>query len=240
MVTCPKGCQTEINTDNELYVHLRNVHGMTEQEAKRYVPKGPGWYEPPKETPAGNLAEDHHNAALKSKTVNQNQSTLKVPIVPKEVKKEVRMPEGWMQTSDGYKFERTISEKHTAENLVNRKLIAEMTVNHVIATLYTYTKDITQLSDMKDKERILQARLERYTPSDTAFQEIINELTPLSRSIKRLQQELQPDIDDELRIEDYFRGEFGSDEHKDWQSAQMSRVITEVEQLKKQYETPKY
>ncbi len=249
MLTCPRGCKKPFVDELELYRHLREAHRMSEVDARRYststgsgstLPGGgilgsgiagtPGWYERPQETPAGKKALEHQIAAEKAKM--ESQAPLRVPMVPMQETPQVKIADGWRKTNTGYNFERLVHEAHTIENIIQQIVRGNIIGNHGELVLWSYDKDISQLSEDQNKAGILEARLVAYVPSDPEFVTVANELHDLKFRISKSKKEIKPETYSELLLEDEFHEETttaGNGEYEKWVGDFMERCGTETE-----------
>lgn len=227
-IKCPK-----IFTDpEEYYIHLKTVHQYSSEVARRVSNIGSGWRETPQSTPDGSkVALEHQEAALRAQA--QKNRPMDIPmVVSPPPKRGINLKTGWKEGADGtYNFEQQTFEKHTPENIINKVARGHITANHGILTEYTYTKDISELSEAQDKASILEARLQGYTISDPEYVSIVNAAHEQRHRVHELKKNIKPEINNDLKIEEYFRGEQGTEEHTKWKEDFMEKCVSAAARL---------
>ena len=229
---CPKGCSKQFIDEAELYRHLRDRHHVGESEARRLSGLNPGWYEDKQKTIDGSEKAPEHVIAATKAAITQ-MAPLKVPVVPIDRKAEVTAAPGWSKTATGYTFEKTVNEEHTIDNYIKWILKGELKGNHASLVLWVYEKDISQLSELQEKSSILDAKLTSYVPADPEYITVANELHNKLYEIRELKKNLQPDVFNEIKLEDtYHDTGYEEDRFEKWQSEFMAKAnikTTEVE-----------
>lgn len=237
MTQCPKGCDLDLPQE-EMLRHLTTYHRTPSEQAKRLLGiGGRGWEEA--QDPERKVAPRHSDVAKKAQILKAQESALNIPVVTFEAEKVVKAPEGWVKTPHGYDFLKVIYEKQGADYLTKQTMHGEVFTNYMKAEIITATKDISELEKLKHEHRLLSARLAEYTLSDPEFSGIAARLYELQQGIESLSKSLQAEIDTELVMEEHYSGLEGSDENKEWMSAQMKRVSEEAERLIKYYKNQK-
>lgn len=157
---------------------------------------------------------------------------LNVPMVFQEQKRIVSPPAGWSKTLEGFVYEKLISQQHTIDSIIKKVLKGSMIANHATLTLFTFTKDIGELSELQDKERTLEAKLSSYVTGDPEYHEVAGKLYETKEKIKAIKQDSGADVEVDVKLEDWYSGDIGEDAYVDWQEAFMGKALIEAEQVK--------
>ncbi len=219
---CPKIC----HSSGELISHLRSVHRCTEGEIQQL--RGRGYFEEKTPTPEGDIALQHQKNARLAQM--KKEPPLNVPMVFKEERKQVNPPAGWQKTLEGFVYEKLISQVHTIDEIIKKVLKGNVIANHATLELYIYRKDVGTLSELQDKERVLEAKLSGYVTSDPEYHTVAEKLYETKEKIRETKQDIGADTEKETLLEDWYSGDLGSDEHIEWQEKFMGKALLEAEQ----------
>lgn len=242
MIQCPRGCTRPFVDALELYRHLRDSHRVPDYEARRLSGAGtdetgikpPGWYEGQTETSSGMKARQHQIVQQKAQAAGKN--TLSVPFMPTPTKPAVSLQENWKKTQTGFVYEHKVSEEHLTENVLTRIMRGEIVGNQATLVLYTYDKNIGDLSEAQSRASILSSRLAAYTVSDPEFSNIATELYSLKQQIQKEKQEIVPTKFQEIMLEDTYQGEdvMKEGDYETWASEFMQTANNTTESVSKE------
>ncbi|MDD5454017.1 MAG: hypothetical protein PHW62_00755 [Candidatus Ratteibacteria bacterium] len=199
---------------------------MSETDARRIANLNSGWFEGKQKDARGDEKAPEHVIAATKGAINQ-MAPLKVPMVTIDRKPDVTVAPGWNKTDNGYVFEKTLNEIHTIDNYIKWIIKGELKGNHASLVLWVYDKDITQLSELQEKAGILEAKLASFVVSDPEYICVANELHDILYKVKELKKELQPEVFDEIKLEETYH-DVGYEEGRfeKWQSEFMSKANT--------------
>lgn len=231
MINCPR-CNKPLANEVEFYNHLRDVHRLSPNDARRLS----GWFEPKKETPEGELkALEHQVAALKVQKQKEFSETLTAPLsIPAPKREAMKIPSGWSKGIDNsFIFERTIGTVHTASNVITKLLRGKVTSNHGELILYKLDKNISELALLQEKESTLASRQAALVIDDESFPEVSRELHDVRKRIREMNKMLKPEQSSETVLEDYYYGELGSEENEKWQAEFIQKCLNECDRLTK-------
>ena len=224
---CPK-CPKILHSDSELAGHLRQVHGLSESEIRNM--RGRGYFEAKTATVNGDIALQHQKDAILAQM--RKEPPLNVPMVFKEEQRHANPPAGWQKTLEGFIYEKLISQQHTIDSIIKKVLKGSLISNHGLLSLYVYTKDVGELSELQDKKRILESTLTGYITIDPEYHVVSQKIWETHEKIENLKKDLgTDDTETDTLLEEWYSGDLNTNEHVEWEEGFMQKALLEAEQI---------
>ncbi|CAG0996854.1 MAG: hypothetical protein OIN86_04700 [Candidatus Methanoperedens sp.] len=214
--------------------------GFTTEETKTYakhmldehkIDIGQGYFEGQQETPQGKKSLQHQITAFKN-LFSKDRPQDKPITLPPPKKPPIQPPVPWMRGLDNsFNLEISLGTTREAYRNFTKVLIGKVTQNHCSLILYTYMKDLEELEELQEKEKLLESRLEAYTTSDDAFVEIATSLNKLTNQIKDLKKNSPMNEHAEIILEEHIQ----SDDNEKLKLDFMNQCLREAQQLEKNH-----
>jgi hypothetical protein len=227
MFTCPN-CPQTFPTIYLRDRHIQDFHRGGYPEAQQNVVGSSGKVEL--------KALEHSIAAQREKMEKERPLASPIPMpISKAPPDQLEPSQGWKKISDNtYVFEQELYEHTTPFDSMVVTLEAKLNPKHGNCIEHKYTKNLTDLDKLKQKDTSLESRLTSYVPSDPNFSVIATELYNTKQQIVKFNRDIRADEVHTLILEDYYRFDPG-DEQVKWMKSFMEKVNGEYERLKKNH-----
>lgn len=231
-IQCPR-CPVQLSDKFELYQHLKTVHRINDSEAQR-LSKSTGWYEQKSPTRDGDIAVDHRDAALRAQL--EKSKMLNVPMISPSIKQDFKLPEGWIEGVDSiYTYMKEVMQHHDYDSTVEKVIEGKVTESYGILQLITYTRYLNNLRVLQEKEIVLSSRLAGLVVSDPEFPEVAKQLNTVKNDIAWARDEIEPEKNIELLLEDNWGRELEEAEMQKTQLEFMNKSNSEYARQKEKY-----